>query len=113
MNSHPAKYRESFDEILIVFREKQIVKFVYQLNNTDYLTGGIFDGHAEDCTMLEAGTIIYQWIKSWVFISVRYVDSLKITFTSSRALMFSRVMYNKEIYESERYSLHQLLLRNP
>lgn len=90
VDSHPAEYRECLDKVLVVLRERQIVEFVDQLNDTDYLAGGIFDGHAENRAMLEAGAVVHHRVESQVFISVRYVNGLKITFTSSRALMHSR-----------------------
>lgn len=59
MNPHPAEYRERLDEILIILCKKQIVEFIDQLNDTDYLTGGVLDGHAKNCTMPKTGTIIH------------------------------------------------------
>jgi len=59
MNSHPTKYRERFDEIFIVLCKRQIIEFIDQLNNTDYLTGGILDGHAKNCTVFKTGTVIH------------------------------------------------------
>jgi len=90
MNAHSAEYRERFDKVLVVLRERQIVEFIDQLNDTDYLPGRILDGHTEDRVMLEAGAIVYQWIESRVFVGIRYINSLKIAFMSSRAIMFSR-----------------------
>lgn len=77
MNSHPAEDRERLDKIFIVLREKQIVEFIDQLNDTDYLAGRILDGHTKNCTMPKAGTIVHQRIESRIFVSIRYIDSLK------------------------------------
>lgn len=77
MNSHSAEDRERLDKIFIILREKQIVEFVDQLNDADYLTGRIFDGHTKNCTMPKAGTVVHQRIESQIFVSVRYIDSLK------------------------------------
>lgn len=115
VNSHSAEYRESLDEVLVVLRERQIVELVDQLNDTDYLAGGILDGHAENRAVLEAGAVVHHRVESQIFVSVRYINSLKITFTSSRVLIFSRVLYAPEMRIMIRtiYSLHRSSLRNP
>lgn len=59
MNSHPAEYRERLDEILIVLCKKQIVELIDQLNDADYLTGGVLDSHTKNCTMPKADTVIH------------------------------------------------------
>lgn len=77
MNSHPAEDRERLDKIFIVLRERQIVEFIDQLNDADYLTGRILDGHTKNCTVLKASTVVHQRIESRIFVSVRYIHSLK------------------------------------
>jgi hypothetical protein len=114
MNAHPTEYRERFDKVLVVLRERQIVEFIDQLNDTDYLPGGILDGHTKDRVMLEAGAIVHQWVESRVIVGVWYINSLKMAFMSSRAIMFSPSCRQRDaLMLYKQYSLHQSSLRNP
>lgn len=89
VDPHSAEYRERLDEVLVVLREEQIVELVDQLDDTDYLAGGILDGHTEDRPVLEAGAVVHHRVESRVLVSVRYANGLKMTLTSSRALMLA------------------------
>jgi len=84
MDPHPTEYCKRLNEILIVLREGQIIELVDQLDNADYLTGGILNGHTKNRAMPESGAVIHHRIESSIFVSVRYVDSLKIAFVTFR-----------------------------
>lgn len=101
MDSHPTEYRKRLNEILIVFREGQVIELIDQLNNTNYLSGRILDCHAKNRAMPKSGAVIHHRIESSVFVSVRYVDSLKIAFVSFRANVFAIVSAKERIKSSD------------
>lgn len=74
--AHAAEDGESFHEVLIVFREGQVVELVNKLNDANYLAGGIFNGHAEDGLVLEAGAIVDALVEARIFVCVGDVHSL-------------------------------------
>lgn len=78
VDAHPAENRKGLDEVFVVFRKRQIVKLVYQLYNADYLTAGIFYGHAQDGFVLESLPLVHARIEPWVIVRVHHIDSLEI-----------------------------------
>ena len=60
VDSHPAKNSERLHEILIVARERQILKLVDQLKHTQNFVGlvGINDGHAQNGFVLEIAIVL-------------------------------------------------------
>lgn len=76
MDTHSAENCESFDEILVVLGKRKIVEFINQLYDADNLPRRILYGHAEDVLVLEIGAIVYVRVKSWIIISVEYINSL-------------------------------------
>lgn len=77
VNSHAAENSKRLDKVLIILCKSKIVELVDQLNNTNNLTRGILDRHAENSTMSETSAIIYGGIESWIFVGVRYIHGLR------------------------------------
>lgn len=77
MYAHTTENGERFHKVLIVLSERQVVELVNELNNADYLTGRIFDGHTKNGLVLEAGAIVNTLIETYIFIGIRDVNSLR------------------------------------
>lgn len=76
VDAHAAEDGEGLHEVLVVLRERQVVEFVYKLYDSDYLTGGVLDRHAQDRLVLEAGALVDARVEPGILLSVGDVDRL-------------------------------------
>jgi hypothetical protein len=77
VNTHSAEDRERLDEVLVVLGERKIVELVYQLDDADYLSRRVLDGHAQYRLVLERRPLVHAGVEPLVFLGDRYVNRLQ------------------------------------
>lgn len=76
MEAHAAEYCESFEEILIIFGELEIIELIDELHHPEYFAGRVADGLAENGPVPETGAFVRLLVETLIFVRVRDIDGL-------------------------------------
>lgn len=107
VDAHAAENGKSLHKIFIVFGEREVIELVDQLDDADDLTRRVFDRHAQDRPVLEAGAVIDAAVEPRVVLGARYVHCLhnkhySLSHNAELTGQMRHLLLNS--YFSERYS---------
>ena len=77
VKSHAAENGEGFQEVLIIFGEGEVVKFIDELHHAKNFARGVPDGLAQNRPVFKTRPLVHLRVEPLVIVCIGNVDCLK------------------------------------